>query len=289
MTKKTTRNKKLKQGCIIVTALFVFTAITVLIMFAHSRLLAVTTYDYSADKGKVHTPFKIAFLADHHGTSWGENQEELLTKLREGEPDIILLGGDIFCSVLTTPELREQSRLLIAGAVEIAPTYFVEGNHEQANPESSRIRAEVRDLGATVLQNEFVELDVLGNRVILAGSNELWLLSNRAESADEIRNSDALTILLSHFPERAENYAHYEFDLIFAGHAHGGQARIPLFAPEGLYAPGQGRFPSRTGGKYELDSANGGGTLIVTRGLSLVSSGAFRFNNRPEVVFVEVA
>jgi hypothetical protein len=291
---KAKKTKKLKRGCLVTAALFVFpcaiSVIVVLLLFWHSRLLEITTYEFHADS--VGTPFTIAFIADHHNTPHGENQEDLLALIRETAPDIILLGGDIVCHVGT----REESAALIAGAVEIAPTYYVSGNHEQANPEYSRIRAEIRDLGAVVLQNEIVELDIRDNRVILAGSNDISVFNRRVaetgNSAAEIRNAgnsgNALTILLTHFPERAVHYSEYGFGLIFAGHAHGGQVRIPLIAPGGLYSPGQGAFPEYTGGKYELPAEDGGSALIVTRGLSLKRSARFRLNNRPELVFVNV-
>ena len=93
---------------------------------------------------------------------------------------------------------------------------------------------------------------------------------------------DGYTILLSHRPELFEVYAENNIDLIFSGHAHGGQFRIPFVG--GLIAPNQGLFPKYDAGIYE----EGNTTMVVSRGIgnSIVP---FRINNRPEIVLVELA
>jgi predicted MPP superfamily phosphohydrolase len=93
---------------------------------------------------------------------------------------------------------------------------------------------------------------------------------------------DGYTILLSHRPELFEVYAQHTVDLVFSGHAHGGQFRIPFVG--GLIAPNQGLFPKYDAGIYE----EGNTTMVVSRGIgnSIVP---FRINNRPEIVLVELA
>ena len=73
----------------------------------------------------------------------------------------------------------------------------------------------------------------------------------------------------------------YDMDLVLTGHAHGGQFRLPLIG--GLVAPNQGLFPKYDAGLYSEGSTN----MIVSRGLgnSIIP---FRFNNRPEVVLIEL-
>ena len=73
----------------------------------------------------------------------------------------------------------------------------------------------------------------------------------------------------------------YDMDLVLTGHAHGGQFRLPLIG--GLIAPNQGLFPKYDDGLYSEGNTN----MIVSRGLgnSIIP---FRFNNRPEVVLIEL-
>ena len=68
---------------------------------------------------------------------------------------------------------------------------------------------------------------------------------------------------------------------MFSGHAHGGQFRLPFVG--GLIAPNQGLFPKYDSGLYVQEGTN----MIVSRGLGN-SLFPLRFNNRPEVIVVEL-
>lgn len=94
-------------------------------------------------------------------------------------------------------------------------------------------------------------------------------------------DESSYTILLSHRPELFESYARCSIDLVLSGHAHGGQFRLPFIG--GLIAPNQGLFPKYDAGLYTSGSTN----MIVSRGLgnSIIP---IRFNNRPEVVVIEL-
>lgn len=73
----------------------------------------------------------------------------------------------------------------------------------------------------------------------------------------------------------------HNMGLVLTGHAHGGQFRLPLIG--GLVARNQGLFPKYDAGVYSEASTS----MIVSRGLgnSIIP---FRFNNRPEVVLIEL-
>ena len=96
-------------------------------------------------------------------------------------------------------------------------------------------------------------------------------------------DKNSYKILLTHRPEKFEEYTQYDFDLILSGHAHGGQWRIPGIL-NGLYAPNQGLFPKYAGGYYEIDDKK----MIVSRGLARESTLIPRFYNRPELVIIKL-
>jgi predicted MPP superfamily phosphohydrolase len=104
-------------------------------------------------------------------------------------------------------------------------------------------------------------------------------MENRLQQFDMDEN--AYTILLSHRPELFEVYTEFNIDLVFTGHAHGGQFRLPLIG--GLYAPNQGLLPEYDSGLYSNANMN----MLVSRGIGN-SSFPIRFNNRPEVILVEL-
>jgi predicted MPP superfamily phosphohydrolase len=99
------------------------------------------------------------------------------------------------------------------------------------------------------------------------------------EKLNKWSSDENFKILLSHRPELFDLYSDNDMDLIFAGHAHGGQFRIPFIG--GLVAPDQGLVPEFTSGSYTQNSS----TMFVSRGLgnSIVP---IRIFNRPEIVVV---
>ena len=96
-----------------------------------------------------------------------------------------------------------------------------------------------------------------------------------------MNESDSFTLLLSHRPELFEIYVNNEVDLVLSGHAHGGQFRLPFVG--GSVAPTPGLVPKYDAGLYTEENTN----MIVSRGIGN-SILPFRFNNRPEVILIEL-
>ena len=96
-----------------------------------------------------------------------------------------------------------------------------------------------------------------------------------------INEEDGYVVLLSHRPELFDTYVGNKVDLVFSGHAHGGQFRIPFIG--GVVAPNQGVFPKYDAGIF----AEGNTNMVVSRGVgnSIIP---FRVNNRPEVIIIEL-
>ena len=95
------------------------------------------------------------------------------------------------------------------------------------------------------------------------------------------KEDDNFTILLSHRPELFDIYVEYNINLILSGHAHGGQFPLPFVG--GLIAPNQGLFPKYDSGLFTMNDTN----MIVSKGIgnSIIP---MRFNNRPEVIVIEL-
>lgn len=219
--------------------------------------------------------FRIAQVSDLHNGEFGEGNEKLLSRLSEAEPHIIAITGDLIDSYGTKTKISES---FVEKALEIAPVYYVCGNHEGRKPEEFRLLvSSLEKMGATVLRGKTVAIEKDGERIMIAGIDDPNLGSSVEESLSSLETGGKYTVLLSHRAENFEVYVEKEVDLVLCGHAHGGQFILPLVG--GVYAPGQGFFPKYYEGAY----TEGNTTMIVSRGLGN-SVFPFRINNSPEIV-----
>ena len=231
--------------------------------------------------------YRIAQVSDLHNAEFGDRNQSLLEMLREAEPDMIAITGDLIDSRKTNIAV---ALAFAEEAVKFAPCYYVSGNHEARVSEYQDLKTGLEAAGVTVLDDAQVKIEVSGESITVIGVNDPsfhadYLTSDAAvmdRKLSELSSEDAgFTILLSHRPELFDTYVAHDMDLILTGHAHGGQFRLPLIG--GLIAPNQGLFPKYDDGLYSEGNTN----MIVSRGLgnSIIP---FRFNNRPEVVLIEL-
>lgn len=231
--------------------------------------------------------FRIAQVSDLHDAEFGEDNEKLLALLAECEPDIIVITGDLIDANRTD---IDQSLDFAEGAAEIAPMYYVTGNHEGAIMEYWILREGLTAAGINVLTDRACRLSRGGDTLLLAGLDDPNFATSEdiAEGfpamiekklAHITEGYDGYTVLLAHRPEYIGSYAAGGADLVLSGHAHGGQIRLPFIG--GLAAPGQGLFPKYDAGLYTV----GGTDMIVSRGLGN-SIFPLRINNRPEIVLI---
>lgn len=233
--------------------------------------------------------FRIAHVSDVHNTEIGEDNEKLLSVLRESEPDIIAITGDLIDSRNTDVEIALS---FAEKAVQIAPCYYVTGNHEARVAEYDELKKRLVELGVKVLDNKRLELEKNGEAITFIGVDDpdftADYLFDDSKSVIEMQmqrlydEDNGYTVLLSHRPELFDVYSENGADLILSGHAHGGQFRIPGIG--GIYAPHQGFFPEYDAGVY----IDGDTSMIVSRGIGN-SIFPLRVNNRPEVVLIELS
>ena len=247
--------------------------------------LAVRTYPIGSEK--VTGPVRLAVLTDLHSCAYGAGQKNLLDAVAEQDPDLVLLCGDMVDDAPRMPERRALDT--VEALAERWPVYYVTGNHEFWTGRVEEIKEQLRARGATVLEGESAAVTAAGQALRIGGvddpavGKDAW--REQLEAVTAAQDGDAFSILLTHRPERVEDYAGRGFDLVLAGHAHGGQWRLPGLV-NGLIAPNQGLFPRYAGGRYELD---GGTALIVSRGLARESTRLPRLFNRPELVVAELS
>ncbi len=257
-----------------------------------NKALELNTYTVkSSDLPQSFEGFRIAHVSDLHNAEFGKNNEKLLKMLEEANPDIIAITGDIVDCHRTDADIALS---FAKKAVEIAPCYYVAGNHEARVPEDfHKFLAGFEEVGVTVLRNESLEFIKGEESITILGVDdpdftELSHFGIQSAIMDkqlsEITSSDTeeFTLLLSHRPELFEVYKENNIDLTLSGHAHGGQFRLPFVG--GLYAPHQGLLPEYDSGLYTEDNTN----LIVSRGIGN-SLFPLRLFNPPEVILAELS
>ena len=239
---------------------------------------------YTLRSDKLTRSVRLVQLSDLHGRFFGKNQGALLAALQRLQPDLLLFTGDIFDNTLP-PDGALRLLQALAGRW---PGCYVCGNHEYRLPDVCYPKALFQKHGFHVLDGESITLQLQGQPIQICGVDDpdSGLPYSRQLAAAFRKTDPALfTVLLAHRPEYSRLYADFPCDVIFSGHAHGGQWRLPFGkAQNGLFAPHQGIFPRFSGGQIQYESS----AHIISRGLSNGSEPLPRLFNPPELVVVDV-
>lgn len=270
--------------------LYLILGIILVISFSYFQNNNIVTSDYTIQSNKLPSSFdgfNIVQLSDLHNKSFGKNQQRLVKKVNLAQPNIIVFTGDL----IDADKYDEgPSLLLMEKLVELAPVYYVTGNHEMWSGKFNQLEEKLIEIGVEVMRNTHTKVSKENSYFQLLGIDDPAAVQdstlessktdeNIKESLEENPNDESFKLLLAHRPEMLSLYAEYSFDLVLSGHAHGGQFRIPFIG--GLVAPNQGFFPTYTSGMHTLENT----TMIVNRGLgnSIIPQRLF---NRPEIVVV---
>ncbi len=281
------KNKKI----IAFVAVLLVASISIGLILWGNSALQVTKINVKAEGySKNLNGFKIAHVSDLHNALIGDENEKLLFAIKEAEPDIIAITGDL---IDTTRSNVSVCLAFLEDVAEIAPCYYVVGNHEKKVPEEMFLEIETKALscGINVLRNQTAVIEYSSEKITLIGVDDPYFfgVSDDGDSASVISKEisrlmpgdDTYKILLSHRPEIFSVYVESGVDLVLSGHAHGGQFRFPFVG--GLFAPHQGIFPEYDSGLFTQNNTN----MIVSRGIGN-SDFPLRIGNRPELIVVEI-
>lgn len=227
---------------------------------------------------------RIVQISDLHAADHRGFHDRILAETCAANPDLIALTGDLI-------DVRTQDTTatldLVGSLADLAPTYAVLGNHEADSSLREQLLEDLAATGVVVLRGESTAVPRDGGTLHLGGLDD-----PRVSWADGHEPPDAATetvqlvaeqpgplILLAHRPELLEDYAAGGASVVLAGHAHGGQVRIPFVG--GLIAPHQGVFPELTEGVH----TEGGTQMVISRGLGNSILGV-RVNNPRELVVI---
>ncbi|MEE0773654.1 MAG: metallophosphoesterase [Merdibacter sp.] len=243
---------------------------------------------------KVNTPMRAVLISDQHDHIFRDDNEELIERILELEPDVVFMDGDML-----NADSDDISWLLseIERLSAKVPVYYALGNHElaymAAHPD---LITQLEEAGAIVLDEQYVDVEIAGNAVRIGGFYDYAFSRTDAKTtADTMDAQDhaflsdfcdtlRLKIMLSHRPDSfvfSDASAIWQIDYVLCGHNHGGQVRLPFLG--GVFGGDQGYFPPYEDGLHSFAVMN----MIITRGLSSNPKILPRFNNLPEIVVLD--
>lgn len=219
-------------------------------------------------------PLRIAFVADTHNNP--TMMQWAVAIIKYHQPDIIFFGGDL----LNAQDRFRRTRWIIQvfkDMAEIAPTYAVLGNHDTER--LADVERVFKKANIPILRNEAITWTTpAGKQVRIIGLGDWNEYDEDPEACMKAVGEEELpVILLSHDPESRWLLRQYDWDLMLAGHTHGGQLGDPR---TGELISFRSSMP---GGLYDFE---GNRKVYVTRGV-----GAFmnmRFFCPPEVTIIDI-
>lgn len=237
--------------------------------------IGISRYTYTSDKiTEGLDGIKIVHISDLHNKEFGNDSSRLISLILKEAPDLIIISGDLVDSRHTDVEAALD---FVSQAKDIAPVYYSTGNHEERLDKETYayLLSSLEEIGVHVLQN--------GSETVYFGDEAIVIFGLRDGTLemleDAYNDTDKLKLMIAHRPQHIEIYSKLGADLVFSGHAHGGQVRIPFIG--GILAPDQGFFPKLTEGVHTF----GDTAMVISRGLGN-SLCPIRVNNRPELVSV---
>jgi predicted MPP superfamily phosphohydrolase len=210
---------------------------------------------------------RVVHITDVHYVGDRAYLAEVVRTINAQSPDFVCFTGDLLEQALQLPEALE----LLAGVK--SPLYGVPGNHDYWSDASFETIAKwfAATGGAWLLDQQKVTAD--GQFTIIGTS------CRRAGQPPLSPNPATRNIFLMHYPAWVKHLGAQKYDLLLAGHSHGGQVCIPFYGP--IYVPyGVDEYPR---GLYQTPC----GPLYVNPGIGWFPW-AIRFNCRPEITVFEL-
>ncbi|MQW23003.1 MULTISPECIES: metallophosphoesterase [unclassified Lactococcus] len=251
-------------------------------IFVEPHLMRVRTIDYDRGQG-----LKIAQFTDTHFTwhTTARRLKKFAKNIEENQPDIILFTGDLFDKVSWAKE-RDLTAYIEVLSELTAPLgkFAIFGNHDFEDNNSHFVREILEKSGFTIVNNRSEVLSKSHNANYAQPTGKICIsgIDDMREGVPDFaiypQEAD-FSLLMVHEPDSLIQLEQLKaFDLIIAGHSHGGQIRIGNFR---LHNKGSKYFDK---GKYEINEKT---SLYVNSGIGLTFL-PIRIGVVPEIVYYEI-
>ena len=188
-------------------------------------------------------------------------------------PDLVLVTGDLVdrrgC-IDWIPDTLGHLRARFG-------TYAIFGNHDvRLKKDLARLHGLLTDCGVQYVGDRWIAAEIGSARILFAGNELPWFrhIPNLGDSPSRENEPATLRLLLAHSPDQYQWAREHDFDLMLAGHNHGGQVCLPVIGP--IFSP------SRSGVRYAGGVFHEPPTVLhVSRGISALDP--IRYNCPPEL------
>ena len=259
-----------------------------------NRHLTINNYQINSSTWpKALDGWRLVQISDLHNQAvYGPGNNQIIAAIQELKPHAIMLTGDTFDGRATNIPANLS---LISRLKEIAPVYYITGNHEFSNDDYFALTLAVQEAGATVLRDQILAIEESGAIInliglddpsVLGGPIPLSAVQKIIEQKLHILQSlpeyspTSPTILLAHRPEFWPSYLTINPLVTLSGHTHGGQLRLPLIGS--IYVPNQKLFTKYDRGFFKTEASN----LIISQGIGN-SSIEQRLLAYPEIISLD--
>lgn len=223
------KEEEIKKGSKVKMILIIIIS-AIILLFLYMRFVGTYGFivkEYGIYSEKLPAEFnglKIIHLSDiHYGKMGKKKLEDVVADVNKNKPDIIVFTGDLYdeYSILTEDNKDDIKECLNKLEAKLGK-YAVSGNHDYSNLGYDEL---IIDSGFTYLDSESINLYNDSNEAI---SIYGYPSSREDEPNYDLDYTDNFKIALIHEPDSIDNIVDYNFDLVLAGHSHGGQIRLPI-------------------------------------------------------------
>lgn len=257
--------------------------------------LKVNNYSIKTNIISSNVNIKLVVIGDLHDNEFGDNNQILINKIKNQNPDLILIAGDVLNNNSSNSNIVIS---LVEKLVKVAPVYYALGNHELDYIHNKELHLvdKIEKAGATVLENKYKDIIIKGEKLRIGGMYSYTFgAGNNVDKStmdskvynflEDFQNTSNYKIMMSHRPDSfifGNVSKVWDIDLVVSAHDHGGQVVIPFLG--GLYGGDQGYFPKYIHGIYDKDKIK----IAITSGLGSNPKKLPRFNNVPEIMVINI-
>lgn len=300
-----------KKILFILSWIFILIIVCIIVNIILNNKIFISDYQiYSKKITENFEGYKFVQITDVHSIRNETQLEKIIEKVKNEEPDIICVTGDLIDSdyyskqnsLYMNNEIQKIEELTIKfmkELVTISDTYYIYGNHEMMlldDPGNNSFKLDLQEIGVKIFNNSTKQITIGEESINLIGVQDpatlykdekyAYIGDNNKERVEIIlddlfleipeENKNDFTILLSHRPEYFKLYDDYNIDLALTGHTHGGIIKLPII--DGIYAHPQGWLPEYSYGMYNTEDF----FMIISGGIGY-SKLPIRIFNPPEI------